>query len=368
MSLPRIIAFYLPQFHPTPDNDRWWGKGFTEWTNVAKAKSLFNGHYQPHIPSDLGFYDLRLPQVREEQALLAREAGIEGFCYWSYWFGNGREQLELPFNEVLSSGKPDFPFMLCWANESWHSKFWNMDGSVERVTIMEQLYPGREDDEAHFYHRLPAFRDTRYIKVDGKPVFMVYEWDSHPNIKGFISIWRELAAKEGLPGIYFIAHCKSEIDTATFDLIRESGFDGINTIRLWDANRILLENSLIDRLSRSLRLRVLNKPFVRLYRDLYPQLFKDDDKLPDVFPTLVPNWDHSPRSGKAGMIVHESTPELFYMHARNVLENINDKPSPNFVFIRAWNEWGEGNHMEPDLKYGKGYIESLRKAINDSLK
>ena len=161
----RVIAYYLPQFHPVPENDKYWGKGFTEWTNVASAKPLFRGHYQPRIPSDLGFYDLRIPQVREEQAQLASEAGIEGFCYWHYWFGNGKMLLEKPFEEVLTTGKPDFPFCLCWANHTWSTKGWRKDADVE--VIAEQTYPGDEDYVEHFNYCLPAFKDKRYITVDG---------------------------------------------------------------------------------------------------------------------------------------------------------------------------------------------------------
>ena len=163
MNKARIIALYLPQFHPIPENDRWWGPGFTEWTNVAKSKPLFRGHVQPRIPADLGFYDLRLAETREQQAILAREAGIEGFCYYHYWFGGGRQLLERPFNEVVASGKPDFPFCICWANHTWSNKTWNRKSAMQQDTVlMEQTYPGTEDDIAHFKSLLPAFRDSRY--------------------------------------------------------------------------------------------------------------------------------------------------------------------------------------------------------------
>ena len=171
----KVIAFYLPQYHPTPHNNEWWGEGFTEWTNVAKAPKLFWGHYQPKVPADLGFYDLRIPEVREKQAELAKYAGVDGFCYYHYWFGNGRVELETPFNEVLKTGKPDFPFCLCWANETWSRKFWNKDGNVaQSTTLAEQTYPGMDDIISHFMNVLPAFKDPRYIKQDGMPVFMIY--------------------------------------------------------------------------------------------------------------------------------------------------------------------------------------------------
>lgn len=168
MEKVKIIAYYLPQFHPCKQNNEWWGKGFTEWTNVAKAKPLFKGHYQPKIPSDLGFYDLRLPEVREEQVQLAREAGVYGFCYWHYWFGNGKRLLERPFEEVLESGKPDFPFCLGWANHSWYAKLWDKDTRKDKLLI-EQKYLGKEDYVAHFMYALKAFKDKRYIKDGDKP-------------------------------------------------------------------------------------------------------------------------------------------------------------------------------------------------------
>ena len=166
----RVIALYLPQFHPIPENDLWWGPGFTEWTNVAKAKPLFRGHIQPRIPADLGFYDLRLPETREKQAQLARQAGIEGFCYYHYWFGNGKQLLERPFNEVLESGKPDFPFCLCWANHDWTNKTWTSKGTLKKDNMMIQMEYSMDDHRNHFMSLLPAFRDKRYITVDGKPM------------------------------------------------------------------------------------------------------------------------------------------------------------------------------------------------------
>lgn len=352
MSRPKIIAFYLPQFHPTPDNDKWWGKGFTEWTNVAKAKPLFRGHYQPHIPADLGFYDLRLPEVREAQAELAREAGVDGFCYWSYWFGNGKVELELPFNEVLRLGKPDFPFMLCWANESWHSKFWNKNGTIEKKVLVEQLYPGKEDYINHFYYRLPAFKDSRYMKIDNKPIFMIYRWKEIHNIKEFIEVWQALAIKEGFNGMYFIAHEVEEPNYETYKRIKALGFDAMNTVRIWDAEHRKI--SRIKYIFRWLKMKMTGIPRLREYSDIFKFYFTKDDGEEEIFPTLIPNWDHSPRSGTAGVIINNSHPNYFKLHVDNVLNGVKNKIGPNLVFIRAWNEWGEGNHMEPDLRYGKG--------------
>jgi lipopolysaccharide biosynthesis protein len=194
--LARLIAFYLPQFHPIPENDAWWGPGFTEWTNVAKARPLYKGHKQPRLPADLGFYDLRLPETRERQADMARDAGIEGFCYWHYWFGGGRRILERVFDEVLASGKPNYPFCLAWANHSWSGVWQGMPKNV----LIEQTYPGPADFQAHFHAVLPAFRDPRYLTVGGKPIFLVFSALDLPDTKEFTDLWNELALKAGLPG------------------------------------------------------------------------------------------------------------------------------------------------------------------------
>ena len=219
----KIIAFYLPQFHPFKQNNEWWGKGFTEWTNVAKAKPLFKGHYQPKIPSDLGFYDLRLPEVREEQAQLAKEAGVYGFCYWHYWF-NGTELMERPFKEVLLSGKPDFPFCLGWANESWMAKLWSKNG-VTGKTLIEQTYSD-EDNIKHFEAYKVAFQDQRYIRIDGKPFFLIYRPLDMPDVKTFMQTWNKLISKSGIAeGFYFVAHARNEEEC---DILRNMGFDAVN--------------------------------------------------------------------------------------------------------------------------------------------
>lgn len=194
----RAIAFYLPQFHPVPENDEWWGKGFTEWTNVTKAKPAFRNHYQPHLPSDLGFYDLRLPEIREQQAELARQYGIHGFCYYHYWF-NGRRILERPLNEVLSSGNPDFPFCVCWANENW-TRVW--DGG-EKELLLKQEY-SLEDDRAHIRSLIDTLSDERYIRIDNKPLFLVYRTGLLPNPKMTSDVWREEAQKAGLADLYLV--------------------------------------------------------------------------------------------------------------------------------------------------------------------
>lgn len=355
----RIIATYLPQFHPIPENDAWWGKGFTEWTNVGKAKPLFRGHYQPRVPADLGYYDLRLPEVRQQQADMAREYGVEGFCYWHYWFGNGKRLLEMPFNEVLKSGKPDFPFCLSWANHSWQDKQFSKEGT-ERMLI-EQEYNGEEDYTAHFNTLLPAFLDKRYIRVDNKPLFQIYLPLKFPEVEKFIACWQSLAKQNGLEGIHFVGHTHFEKD---YPLIKEKGFDAINIVRLYHFYKH--KYSLPERAFMKMRRVWFKHGSIFDYQKLFKYFSGEEDRNEDWYPTIIPNWDHSPRSGRRGNIFINSTPEYFKQHVRQVLETVKDKKSDHrVIFLKSWNEWAEGNYMEPDLKFGRGYLEALKAAVEE---
>lgn len=358
MSEPKIIAFYLPQYHPTPHNNEWWGEGFTEWTNVAKAKSLFRGHYQPKIPADLGFYDLRLPEVREYQVQLAREAGITGFCYYHYWFGNGHQELERPFNEVVDSGKPDFPFCLCWANESWYKKFWNKDGNVQgKQDLAIQKYLGTEDNLHHFEVLKKAFMDPRYIRINGRLLFMIYRPLAFDNIENFITEWNEFANQAGLNGFYFVGY--SLKISEEYKEIKKRGLDAVCSCHLGYGKQTKFMYVI-----RKLASLISDTPRRFSYRKMIPQLISEEDYWNDVYPTMVPNWDHTPRSGTGGYVYTGSTPELFGEHAKQVLTCVKSKPELSQIcFVKSWNEWGEGNYMEPDLRYGKGYIKILSEVI-----
>lgn len=359
--MAQIIAYYLPQYHPTTHNNEWWGMGFTEWTNVAKAKPLFPNHYQPRIPADLGFYDLRVPEISAQQALLAREAGITGFCYYHYWFGNGYTELDLPVKNLLKTGKPDFPFCLCWANESWHAKFWNKDGTgVSKKILAEQRYLGAIDNEKHFYSLLEAFKDKRYIRYKGKPIFVIYQPLLFPNVTDFIKQWNELAQENGIDGIFFIGQIS---DKENIEKVKSLGFDGVNLNRLHDIKKA--STSLLNRIKFSINYRLLHLPAVYRYSEAIKVFKGQEDKRDDVYPTIIPNWDHSPRSGRRAYILHASTPDLFKEHAKEVLNEVKDKREEDqIVFLKSWNEWGEGNYMEPDLKFGRGYIKALKEAID----
>ena len=356
---PQVIAFYLPQYHPTAHNDEWWGKGFTEWTNVVKAKPLFRGHYQPKIPTDLGFYDLRVPEVREQQAQLAREAGVDGFCYYEYWFGNGHEELEMPFREVVESGKPDFPFCLCWANESWFKKFWNNEGSVvDKKVLAEQTYPGKEDYEKHFYARLAAFKDARYIKVDGKLLYVIYKPLLMPDVTEFMQEWQRLARENGLPEFYFVGF--SLLPDQEGDAILSKGCNSVGACRMspdWVHD--------FKWAVRKLTSIILQRPRTNDYRKLWHVLLTDKERKDERYcPVIMPNWDHTPRSGVNGMLYTHATPDEFHKHCLDALSSVAAKKDNPLVFLKSWNEWGEGNYMEPDMKFGKGFIHALRRAVD----
>ena len=360
-----IIAFYLPQFHPFKENDEWWGKGFTEWTNVGKAKPLFRGHNQPRVPTELGYYDLRLPIIREQQAQMARDAGVTAFCYWHYWFGNGKRLIPEVFDEVLASGKPDFPFCLGWANHSWYAKNWNSNGTTTEKLLMEQTYPGIEDERMHFTFLLKAFRDSRYVKVDGKPLFIIYLPGEFP--KDYYDNIRDWTVDAGFPGIYLVARTSPYYTKA---MAMHDGYDAVFGEPLYISNH--QGNSIKDKVFRVSQILfkkvkgqiIRRPPFMDDYRKVYKNLITEEDYTETSIPVLIPQWDHTPRSGWNGTLFSHATPEYFYLYAKKALDAIKDKKN-KIIFVKSWNEWGEGNMMEPDLTYGRGFIEALRKAVNE---
>jgi hypothetical protein len=355
----RCAAFYLPQFHPIPENDKAWGEGFTEWTNVRKAKPLFKGHEQPVIPGELGYYDLRDAEVREKQAELAKANGIEGFIYWHYWF-DGKRLLERPFNEVLESGKPDFPFCLAWANESW-TGFWH--GNPDHM-IMEQTYSGREGDIRHFNWLLPAFKDPRYMKVDGKPIFMVYVPFALPDAAGMIKLWNELAQENGLPGIYFVALKSGK----KVENRKAPEFDASSTLR-----PSLRDMPLPALIANRLKLRLAK---YGLFKGPRKEPVKHDYRIAvakgaelgtwggESFPCVFSNWDNTPRTGVNGHVYLNWTPELFEAQLENAVKAVEDRDFDHrLVLLRSWNEWAEGQMLEPDAKNGDVVLKTIRKVV-----
>ena len=370
----RIIALYLPQFHPTEVNDKYWGKGFTEWTNVAKAKPLYKGHYQPQIPSDLGFYDLRLPEIRQAQADMARENGVEGFCYWNYWFGNGKKILEMPIEEIMRLHEPDFPFCVAWANHDWSNKTWQKSGRFQRDTVfLKQEYLGEEDYRAYFNYLLPMFKDERYIKVDGKPMFYIYDPEAIPDTEVLVGLWNKLAKENGMEGIYFVARVDP---LGKVNLINEKdymnramgrykahldlGYDAVNSFSYRRAD--ILTDGFIDKAIKKLRGKILGYSLNdHDYLKMTECYYMEEDKLDYVFPQLTPRKDKTARMGKNAMLYRDCTPEKFRVGCKKAWECVKDKDYEHrILFLNSWNEWGEGSYIEPDIVFGHEFLDVLR--------
>ncbi len=353
MADTQLIAFYLPQFHPIPENDAWWGAGFTEWTNVSKARPVFAGHYQPHLPADLGFYDLRLPETRQAQADLAAQYGIGAFCYYHYWF-NGRRILERPFNEVLRSGEPNFPFCLCWANEDW-TRAW--DGKSRQI-LLQQVY-SPEDDRRHLESLLPAFADRRYLKKDGRPIFLVYRSKNLPDPHATTKRWREIARASGIPDLYLLRVESFEDEVGD---PREIGFDAaVDFQPEWRSLRDPRWRREIRQRMRkfgitwpgTLRYNIHNYAAV-VQRSL-------DRPRPNYlrFPGVAPSWDNSARRLWDGLILKDCQPKIYEHWLRETIA----RQEPELVFVNAWNEWAEGCHLEPCRRWGRAYLEATHRAL-----
>jgi lipopolysaccharide biosynthesis protein len=370
----RAIAFFLPQYHPIPENDRWWGPGFTEWTNVARARPLFRGHHQPHIPGELGFYDLRLDETREAQAALAVEHGLGGFCYYHYWF-NGRELLERPVNEIVASGRPDFPFCLCWANEHW-TRAW--DGK-DREILVRQDYR-RYDPGAHMERLAGTFADPRYITVHGRPLLLVYDAGAIPGLPRVVDRWRERAERLGLAGLYLCGVLSTHNRMSVAEFL-DSGFDAVAQFQPSGPRHLPAVPG-----------RSLLRSGARLYRrwfsrfgpvvaPILPPGLRPDVRVldydaivqrhlqvkripPSVFPCVMPGWDNSPRRRVGATVIQNDDAELYGRWLSHCLDLVSERhPDEQIVFINAWNEWGEGCHLEPDVRNGRAFLEATRRSL-----
>lgn len=343
------IAFYLPQFHPIPENDKWWGEGFTEWTNVKKAKPLFEGHYQPHVPKDLNYYSLLEPKTQEAQAQMAKKYGIHGFCYYHYWF-DGHRLLEKPLENVLKSGKPVLPFCICWANENW-TRRWDGD---EKQILMQQNY-SPESLRRFLSELIPTLKDPRYIRVDSKPMLLVYRVDLIPNIIEVANMWRQMAVEAGLSGLHLVAvqfWNISDPNKYNFDaavefpphqyMTQENEFKG----RIPYLNGSHQGGGIFD--YNLAALQGMNRP-----QESYP-----------LYRGIAPAWDNTARRGNSGHLFIQSSPEAYETWLNSIVEKtyLDERNSEKFIFINAWNEWAEGCHLEPDEKFGDQYLAATRRA------
>jgi lipopolysaccharide biosynthesis protein len=357
MQKPKVIAINLPQFHPNADNDEWWGKGFTEWTNVVKAKPLFKGHYQPQLPTDLGFYDMRLPETHDEQAKLAKEYNIDGFCYYHYWF-SGKRLLNEPIDEILRNKSPDFPFCYFWANETW-SRRWMGE---EKEVLIKQEY-SEEDDRNHANWCVQSFKDERYIKINGRPIFLIYKPFDLPNPQKTIKIFEQVCKENGISKPFFVASNSHDLEKNPYEL----GFDQALHFqpRMQVLSEFMKEEATVKKLIRNTlngifnaKLRVYNYKY---YKDRIKNLVM---KYPG-FPCVLVGFDNTARRGKNAIILKDQSVELFEESLKVAYDDaMKLKPDEQIVFINAWNEWAEGNHLEPCRQFGRQYLEAVKRVFN----
>jgi len=353
----KLIAFYLPQYHRITENSQWWGPGFTEWTNVARARPNFEGHYQPHIPAELGFYDLDNVEIMREQSVLAKEYGIHGFCFYYYWF-SGRRILERPLDNFLASDIA-MPFCLCWANENW-TRTW--DGGDHHV-LLEQGYA--DGDEEHFIQDIsPFLADSRYLRVNGKPILVIYRIKAFPDPKDSIQKWQHAAKRLGFPGLHI----------AFVDFIDIDGTDnprsiGADAVIEFPPHKFGTEKTALPPPPH-----LTNPEFRGNFFD-YPAmaLHGINRPTPDfpLYRGIIPSWDNTPRRQNTVVTILNSTPEYFGLwlqFLRAWTRNVHHGGDNAFIFVNAWNEWGEGCHLEPDLQWGLGWLDEIARSSHVSLK
>lgn len=351
----KVFAYYLPQFYPTKENDDWWGPGFTEWTNVALAQKQFKGHYQPKVPGELGFYDLRLNETVIAQAKLAKDHNISAFCYWHYWLGGGKRMLDLPAENLINSIETDFPFFFAWANHDWKGVFFGAQNKI----LLTQKYGGKEEISLHFDYLIDFFNDTRYYKIDKKPVLQIYNPRGIPNCKEYLEYYNYLAVKSGFEGLYFIGENIEEHEKHIF------GLDAVTYSR----HRAIEYKGHKNKYLRK-TYNFMNRAFpaqkIYEYKDAMKFFLKDNPSKLYEYPSIIPNWDTTARLKDKATILKNSSPDLFRQHINEVFSSIIHKPKKHqIVYLKSWNEWAEGNYIEPDRKWGRKYLEVLRDEINN---
>lgn len=360
----KLITFYLPQFHEIPENSKWWGKGFTEWDNVKKAKRLFLGHNQPRVPFENNYYDLSDQHIMEQQMKLAKKYGIYGFCFYHYWFG-GKKLLEKPVENILKNPKANLPFCLAWANEAW-TKTWHGAGG-EKEILMRQEYGGPKEWSNHFNYLLEFFKDSRYIKKDNKPMFLIYRSGYIDRCNDMLKLWNELAIENGFDGMHFVnmlsfhdKYNKSPYLEASVD------FEPGKTRR-----EHILKNDKFYLIKTSIRKKEKSQRFFNRficnivdYDTVNLEMLNKPHKLGEYRGVFV-DYDDSPRRGINGIIVKGSTPKKFGHYLSEHIKR-SKKEDNEYLFINAWNEWGESNYLEPDKKYGYAYLQAVKKAMKQN--
>lgn len=364
----KTIAFYLPQFHTIPENDMWWGKGFTEWVNVRAAKPQFKGHIQPAVPYQDNYYDLLDESVQIQQAQLAKQYGLGGFCYYHYWF-EGKLLLEKPMENMLRNPKVDIPFCICWANETW-ARTW--DGQENHVLIKQNYNEDKPAWKAHFDYLLPFFQDPRYICHNGKPMLLIYKPQLIKNCKAMLEYWKELAQAAGLPGLYLgyqhFSAFDADCEALGFDFGVE--FEPFYTVRELKAELASAGSKLKYALRRprwlyhKLQQKFLHKPAVYDYDEIWGRILRRKPEKTNIIPGGYTAWDNTPRRGNQANVFFQSTPEKFEKYLTQQLKRADAVYHSDYLFLNAWNEWAEGAYLEPDTHNGFGYLEAFQAAVN----
>jgi len=370
----RLVAMYFPQLHPIPENDEWWGKGFTDWVNVRKARPQFRGHYQPRVPQGNRYYDQSQKATIEWQVALAKQHGLHGFCHYHYWF-DGKQLLETPTNIVMDSKELDFPFALAWANETWSRRWDGLDHHI----LQEQTHvPDPAMWMRHFEYLFKAWSDDRAIKVDGKPIFLIYRAHRILQLGEMLDLWREEAVKRGLPGVYFVCmkqyefpmpevlkHFDATMQFQPFEAIYSPDFS-VPSVEMRRA--VALARMLPDRVQdvlRAIRYRFMSGLTFYDYDQVWKQILKVEREagLPN-FPGAFVDWDNTARYQKRARIFKGASPERFEHWFRQLVEVTAQRPAPeHMIFLNAWNEWAEGTYLEPDERYGSRYLEAVRDVL-----
>lgn len=372
----KVVALYLPQFHTIPENDTWWGEGFTEWVNIKKAIPLFENHHQPRIPLQDNYYNLADPDVMRWQASIAKEHGVYGFCFYHYWF-DGKLLLQKPIENFLENKDIDIHFCISWANEHWTDQWVSEKWNV----LIEQRYGERDEWKVHFDYLLPYFKDDRYIKVDEKPVFVIYRPHLIDKRAEMLAYWNQLAEQEGFKGMCFVFQRAEillddpEFDFSMFDFaaVYQPGFAASEMIRKGQCFRKIrkLKRNILGYLekhikfdSRSISLpKKKNRPRQDNYDEIWNHILNDKDIFPNIIPTAFTDWDNTPRRGEKGSVVIGASPDKFEEYFTKLIRKAQSQYKTDLIFIFAWNEWAEGGYLEPDELNGFGYLRAIYKAL-----
>lgn len=367
----KVIAFYLPQYHRTKENDEWWGEGFTEWTSMKNAKCLYKDHYQPRIPLGGNYYDLSDIETMKWQAGIAKEHGIYGFCVYHYWF-EGKQLLQKPMENYLTDKSIHFPYCFCWANETW-TNAWASDSKNPKV-LMKQTYGNKAAWKKHFEYLLPFFNDERYIKTDNKPLFVIYRPEQIEPLNEMLDYFNKMAVRNGFAGIEFASQQKdfhlNRNDDSRFSYKIEYQPDLAQyDIKSWHEKKIdsikdMILTFMQKHMGRSIR-KVKNLT-IQDYDKVWNAILKNNPKDSKMLPGAFVDWDNTPRYGKKGKVIQGATPQKFYHYMKKQIIHAREDYRKDMLFLFAWNEWAEGGYMEPDQKYGFGYLKALKKALEDT--